>query len=395
MTAPFCTPPATDAFAARLLSDTDCQAFGLVERGYAALAQPGGTISTALTGLLIIAVAFFGYRLLLGRGLILSDAVALTLKIGVVLLIATSWQSWQSLAYDGLARAPTQVAGDVLTGIGAQSPLDSLQSAIDSLANATVGYRMRAGIASPLVGGPAAAAAALNISSVLLTLSIVGMLVVFRVVLAVLLAIAPAMAGLLLFDGTRGMAQGWFGAMTAAALAPLFILIIAAVEFAILDPMIARLLAEQASGDFDIGLVMPIALVAVVFAVTIAVAVRAGTRIGFGIRLPRIGRSHAAVAEAEPARALVLDQQAAHGPVVLASAPGASRALQGIVLRERRTPVGAPAWGSTSRSDRNSGQGSVSVGGNRSVEPLTMFERPNRHVRTSSRSSRAARRRDG
>ena len=70
-----CTAPADDRFAARLLADTDCQAYGLIERGYAALSQPGGNVSAALTGLMVIAVIFFGYRLLLGRGLALRDAM--------------------------------------------------------------------------------------------------------------------------------------------------------------------------------------------------------------------------------------------------------------------------------------------------------------------------------
>ena len=199
----------TDRFAERLLADTDCQAFGLIERGYAALAQPGGTVSTALTGLLVIAVALFGYRLLLGRGLALNDAVGLTIKIGIVLMIAGSWESWQALAYQGLARAPSQVASEMLVGIGSPPPLESLQSSLDDLTSASTGYRSRAGIASPLVGGPAAAGAVLNLSAVILTLSIVGLLVATKVVLAVLLAIAPAMAGLILFNSTRGMAQGW------------------------------------------------------------------------------------------------------------------------------------------------------------------------------------------
>ena len=239
----FCAPAASDTFAARLLADTDCQAFGMVERGYAALAQPGGTVSTALTGLMVIAVAFFGYRLLLGRGVALRDALDLTVKLGVVLLFATSWQAWQAIAYQGIAQAPTQVAGDMLTGIGSPPPLDSLQNTLDALANAAVGYRTRAGIASPLVGGPAAAAAVLNLSALILTLSTVGLLVAARVVQAILLAIAPAMAGFLLFDGTRGMAQGWIGAIIGAALAPLVVLLVAAVEFAILTPMIQRLLS--------------------------------------------------------------------------------------------------------------------------------------------------------
>ena len=79
-----CAKPAVPGLAAQLLADIDCQAFGLVERGYAALAAPSGPASVALTGLLVIAVALLGYRLLLGRG-ILSDSVGLVVRIGIVL----------------------------------------------------------------------------------------------------------------------------------------------------------------------------------------------------------------------------------------------------------------------------------------------------------------------
>ena len=80
--------------------------------------------------------------------------------------------------------------------------------------------------------------------------------------LAILLAIAPAMAGFLLFDATRGMAQGWLGAMAAAALAPLFVLMVAAVEFAILTPMIATIARRAGRRHIrKFGSVMPIGLV--------------------------------------------------------------------------------------------------------------------------------------
>jgi type IV secretion system protein VirB6 len=345
-------------FAERLLADTDCHAFGLVERGYAALAQPGGATSTALTGMLVIAVAFFGYRLLLGRGMGLSDAVGLTVKVGVVLLLATSWASWQALAYDGLARAPSQVASEMLAGIGASPPLESLQKALDNLTSAGVGYRTRAGIASPWVGGPAAAAMTLNVSAVLLTLATVGVLVAARVVLAILLAIAPAMAGFLLFDTTRGMAQGWIGAMAAAAIAPLFVLLVAAVEFAILSPMIARLLAEQAAGQFENTAVMPIGLVAIVFAIALVMAVRSGSRIGRGIRLGRIrGTSTqvSTVAATVQARDSALQLMIPSPP----SRPAVARALESIARRDAPTTktriasLGRPAASQSASASRD------------------------------------------
>lgn len=390
----FCSPSDADRFAARLLADADCQAFGLVERGYAALAQPGGTVSNALTGLMVIAVAFFGYRLLLGRGILLSNAVSLTVKIGVVLLIATSWESWQAVAYNGLARAPAEIASEMLVGIGAPNPLESLEKALDDLAAAGVGYRTRAGIASPWVGGPAAAAMTLNVSAVLLTLATVGILVAARVVLAILLAIAPAMAGLLLFDSTRGMAQGWLGAMAAAALAPLFVLLVAAVEFAVLSPMIARLLSEQAAGNFETATVMPIGLVTIVFGFALVMAMRAGGRIGYGIRVKWGGGGRATADAAAPREAssprgaeqLMLPAPAAPPPV--------ARALESIARREGSSTANRTT--SISRLSAVTGASASRDGGaapsGTNVVPL--LRSGTSRMRNAPRQSRAAARRD-
>ncbi len=388
----FCAPSTADRFAARLLADTDCQAFGLVERGYAALSQPGGTISTALTGLMVIAVAFFGYRLLLGRGLLVSDAVGLAVKLGIVLLIATSWQSWQALAYQGLARAPSQVASELLVGIGASPPLESLENALDGLTAATVGYRTRAGIASPWVGGPAAAAMVLNVSAVILTLATVGILVATRVVLAILLAIAPAMAGFLLFDSTRGMAQGWLGGMAAAAMAPLFVLLVAAIEFAIMLPMINRLLAEQAAGQFENTSVMPIGLVAIVFAVALVMAVRAGARIGYGIRLR--GRLRSSPPVSEPTVTVMDRDDRRQLLLPAATSPRVARALEVIARRDAqpasprlRQATGVEFGSSASRKSRDSART------DRTVAVETIRRRPT-SLRSAHRQSRAATRRD-
>ena len=387
----FCAPAASDTFAARLLADTDCQAFGMVERGYAALAQPGGTVSTALTGLMVIAVAFFGYRLLLGRGVALRDALDLTVKLGVVLLVATSWQAWQTIAYQGIAQAPTQVAGDMLTGIGSPPPLDSLQNTLDALANAAVGYRTRAGIASPLVGGPAAAAAVLNLSALILTLSTVGLLVAARVVQAILLAIAPAMAGFLLFDGTRGMAQGWIGAIIGAALAPLFVLLVAAVEFAILTPMIQRLLAEQAAGVFDNSSVMPIGLVATVFVFAIAFALRAAGRIGNGVRLAQRRRADPSANATSDNRTLVpqqLETEAHPALRIVQALEQAARRDSRAATTQLRTLAGANSTSSVRARD-NGGSSQLSD----RTASRTIIARHTR-MRSAPRRSRAAARRD-
>ena len=380
----FCALPADAGLAGQLLTDADCYAFGLVERGYNALAAPGGPVAAGLNGLLVLAVAFFGYRLLLGRGLLLSDAVSLAVKIGVVLVIATSWASWQALAYDLFAHAPARIASEVLASVNARDPIEQLQSALDGLESASLGYRTRAGIASPLIGGPAASAMTLNMSSLVLAQSIVGTLVVARVILSILLAIAPVMAGFILFDATRGVAGGWLVAMATAALAPLFVLTTAAIEFAILLPLIARNLSEQAQGRFEPASVTPVGLVVLVFAAAMLAAVYAGARIASGIKLPS---GQTLFRRSEPAQRSSGHDVASR--IDRTDAPRAvAMALERSVRREATAPLPllapargrlatAPAWSTTAER--------ISPGALSSNAPL---------VSRTPRHSRAAMKRD-
>lgn len=330
----FCITPDGTGLAAQLLADADCQSFGLVERGYAALSQPDGPVSTLLTGLLVLAVAFFGYRLLLGRGLLLVDAVSLAIKIGVVLLLATSWEAWQAIAFDSFARAPVRIAAEMLTALNATDPITGLQAALDGLEQASIGYRTRAGIASPLVGGPAASAMTLTVSSYFLTLSVLGLLVIARILLAMLLAITPLVAGMILFDATRGMAARWLGAMVAAAIVPLFVLVLAAVELSILNPMINRLLAEQALERFETEAVTPIGLVTIIFALSMLSAVWAGSKIASGIRFPAVMTR----VQVEPATM----RDIANSTVVVADQQSSAVHIAQMLERAARREAGPP-----------------------------------------------------
>ncbi len=78
----------------RFLSETiahiDCQAQAIGAYGYGALANPGSGVSIALTGLLTIFIAIFGYRLMLGEEMRARGLVGDMLKVGIVLTLATS-----------------------------------------------------------------------------------------------------------------------------------------------------------------------------------------------------------------------------------------------------------------------------------------------------------------
>jgi type IV secretion system protein VirB6 len=172
---------------------------------------------------------------------------------------------------------------------------------------------------------------------VLLTVGVVGSLVVARVVLALLLAVAPAMAGFLLFRSTQGMSEGWLRAIAGFALAPLGVLTLATVELAILGPMLARLLSAQAAGRFEPADVTPIGLVALVFALATVAALRALARIAAGLRLP--SRRDAPTAGARAVTILETSAATTQPPV-----PAAARLALSLEAAARRDEArAAPA----------------------------------------------------
>ena len=392
-----CPAPDVPGLVAGLLADTDCQAFGLVERGYAALASPGSATGATLTTLMVIAVAFFGYQLMLGRGLVLADLTRLAVRMGIVLLLATSWAMVQGVVYDTVARAPTRVAEELITAIDAPAPLAGIQSALDKIELASIGWRQRAGIASPLVGGPPTTAMTLNVAAFLLTMTTLGLLVVSRIVLALLLALTPVVAGFLLFDATRGLLEGWLRAMIAAALVPLGVLTLAAVELAIVMPMLDRILAQQAAGQFLETSVTPLGLVTIVFSIALLAALGVLRSIARGIRLP--GRAPP-IARDQPAAAMAL-RAALENPAQFdrgvrePAQPSVVRALESLQRRdaqpasERQAAAAfarnAPAMGPM-RTRQTSSSASRVESAYVTTPPL---RRPLRN-----RASRAAKRRD-
>jgi type IV secretion system protein VirB6 len=398
MTPDICTSTAPRRLVESVLDDADCQTFGLVERGYAALAAPGSSTSLALTAMMVIAVAFFGYRLMLGRGAAISDLTGLALRLGIVLLLAASWGTFQEVVYDMLARAPTRIAEDLVASIDAPKPLAGIQSALDKIEAASIGWRQRAGIASPLVGGPPTTAMTLNVSAFLLTLTTLGLLVVSRVVLALLVAIAPVIAGFLLFDATRGLIEGWLRAIVAAALVPVGVLALAAIELAIIQPMLDRILQQQAAGQYLEESITPLGLVTIIYSIAVIASLGALRTIARGIRLGKsrevaIGRSDANT----PANAAF--SSSAREALALPAPPSVVRALEASTRRDNREAqthhsgrsfqAGHAMGARVSAGSTGRALGTPAMTpqlGNHLVEPLRRHNQ--RHV------SRSARRRD-
>ncbi|MEO6359913.1 MAG: hypothetical protein ABIO43_04975, partial [Sphingomicrobium sp.] len=146
--------------------------------------------------------------------------------------------------------------------------------------------------------------------------------------------------------------EGWLRALTAAALIPLFVLLLCAIELAMLSPLIDRMLADQAGGRFELDTVTPVALVVILFSIAVFASTRAAATIARGIRLPRKGYA------SEPAWVPVASRTATDanplltGPRTAAASPVA-RALESAARRDAEAIISRTVVSAAMRASRD------------------------------------------
>jgi type IV secretion system protein VirB6 len=271
-----------------VIDTVDCHIRILVQDSYRNLVGPDTWFAVTFTAMLTIYIALIGYQLMLGRGgLRVTELPATALKIGFIFAFLTSWAAYQTLVFDFLFDGPLEIM-KVLIG-----PLTSNNARVDgdvmgSLQNAFVDMTGAAGIyggmanpsANLLQGGPMLASGLLWLSALMMLLITLGLLVAVKLVLAFLLAIGPIFIGLFLFDSTRGLFQGWLRATISFALAPLVVSVLATALLMILSPFLEILVQNARLQEFDMGPIMTISLIVIVFAVVMLLGLSAVAMIG-------------------------------------------------------------------------------------------------------------------
>jgi type IV secretion system protein VirB6 len=245
------------------IANVDCQAQSIGSYGYGALADPGSSTSYALTAMLTIFVAIYGYRLLFGQALGSRDLIGDALRLAIVLTLATSWPAWRVLGYDLVINGPTEIANQI--GLAAQLPGSSgdlasrLQRVDDALALFYERGTGRRGVAN-------GDWFQLGFARIAFLIGTLGPLALIRLITGILLAIAPLIAGLLLFTQTRSIFAGWAKGLATAFLAMISVSIILAVELAILEPWIASVVKIRLANDPALGAPAEILVLAFAFA---------------------------------------------------------------------------------------------------------------------------------
>ena len=303
--------PSGIAFVRRILDFVDCQAQAIGAGGYQALSSPGSTLSLLLTGFLTLFVALIGYRMLFGQTPTVRDGVMALVKIGIVLALATSWNAYRTLIYDVAMRGPAELAGVV--GRPAALP-GSAGGLVERLANTDRMFellaiegtgRMIAPAAQPgRPGGMPAAAVpgatpemfpgfdswALGWSRIVYLSAALGTLALVRLLAGLLLALGPFFIAFILFDGTRGLFEGWLRVLAGAALAAMGLAVVLGVELALLEPWLADLLSRRYAQMPIPGAAAELFVATLLIAVVLFGVLYGAARVAMGFRMAAFWR---------------------------------------------------------------------------------------------------------
>lgn len=299
-----CQPDGGAGLVTRVLGYVDCQAQAIGMGGFQVFGAPGSTLSIIIGSLLTIFVALLGYRMLLGWTPGFHDGIGAAIKIGIVLTLAFSWPAYRTLVYDVFLKGPAELSSEVGRSAAIPGATGGLTQRLDG---ADRGFVTLA-ILGPGVGAPAPLGGAVTQSStqrapsafdpfalggarIVYLASAIGALAGLRMVAGLMLALGPIFVSFLLFEGTRGLFEGWLRVLAGAALGALGSAIVLGVELALLEPSLAELITWRNAGYSVPGAPVELFVVTIIFALVLVTVVAASWRATVGLGLPATWRA--------------------------------------------------------------------------------------------------------
>jgi type IV secretion system protein VirB6 len=245
------------------LQKVDCLANDATAVSFGRLFGAHGSFTTALTIILTLYVALLAFNLLTGRSALrLSVLTPRMMTLGLVLTFATSWIAYQSVVWNLATGAPDEIASVLVGTRGSATVLfaQQLDGLFGAITDAVSNINPSAAATAPGLASPANI---LSIAALILLLGTVGVLVVCRLALAALLIIGPVFIVLALFDGTRGLFQGWLKSVAMFALVPLLTVVMGSGALAAIAPMVAGL--DQAGSEIPLKTAVSILVASIIY----------------------------------------------------------------------------------------------------------------------------------
>lgn len=313
------------------LQKVDCLANEATSVSFGRLFGAHGSFVTALTIVLTLYIALLAFNLLTGRSALrISVLTPRMMTLGLVLTFATSWVAYQSVVWNLATGAPDEIATVLVGSRGSATmlfaqQLDGFFDAITTAASAVPAAKSALPGAAAVAAVPTFASSAniLSIGALLMLLGTVGVLVVCKLALAALLILGPVFIILALFEGTRGLFEGWLKSVAMFALVPLLTVVMGSGALAAIAPMVGSL--DAAGPDIPLRTAVTILVAAIIYLSLMLLVFKVAANLTRSWRMSRT-RSEAASAQ---------DRFMMHQERPLAAAPAATAPAATAIASDR------------------------------------------------------------
>lgn len=178
----------------------------------------------------ILFIVLFGYKVIVSGRFSAPDLLVNTLKLILILLVATEWDTFFLLVYDIATDLPSDIAGQLI--LNASTSLNDASA--NSLDNANIGlslfYDRSISVTEEVLEGSSwydfgvyLYAGAIALVALLFSGYAAMLIILAKIAVGILLAVGPIFILLLIFKNTQNLFEGWLRTLINYAIIPIFI----------------------------------------------------------------------------------------------------------------------------------------------------------------------------
>jgi len=210
-----------------LINQVDALVLAFVQGAFGSLIP---TVQILWRLMFIVFIAVFGYKVIISGRFNAPDLVVNCVKIIILLCIATQWDTFCLLVYDMVTDLPAGLAGQIIQG--AASSVPSATASTEATANTALSlfYDRAIEVSTKLLQGAGwnnfglyFYACLIWLGAILFTGYAAMLIILAKIAVALLLAVAPIFILLLIFANTKSLFEGWLRTLLNYAIIPIFV----------------------------------------------------------------------------------------------------------------------------------------------------------------------------
>lgn len=278
----------------QLIANVDSIILGFVQGSFGNLTA---TVQILWRLMFIVFIAVYGYKVIISGRFLASDLLWHCLKIIILLVVATEWDSFFLFIYNMVTDLPSDIAGQIMSAasntLGSNAQANSEASANTALQTffdrgMTISSKLLEGAGWNNMG-QYFYAFAVWFGTIGLTGYSTMLIVLSKLAVSILLAVAPVFILLLIFINTKNLFEGWLRTLLNYAVIPIFVYALLALILAIMEAPLKFLEENSSSQDGLMTSIGPFLLTAVVSILLLSQILNMAASITGGVSLSTMG----------------------------------------------------------------------------------------------------------